>query len=74
MGQVNRDAVKRLSGMAVLGSGFSAPIPFLHPEYPNRGVGVSINDSGGLSILFGYEVSVKSGFIDVYYSASQQPE
>jgi hypothetical protein len=74
VGTVQRSKIARLSGMAVLGSGSMVPIPFLHPSYPNRGVSISINESGDLTILFGNEVSIKSGFIDVYYSASQQPE
>lgn len=52
--------------MAVLGSGTLCPIPFLHPQYPARSVSVSVATSGDINILYGDEVTVASGYIDVF--------
>ena len=52
--------------MAVLGSGTLCPIPFLHPQYPARSVSVSITTSGDINILYGDEITLDHGYIDVY--------
>ena len=52
--------------MAVLGSGTLCPIPFLHPQYPARSASVSITTSGDINILYGGEITVDHGYIDVY--------
>lgn len=66
----DRDRIVRISGMAVLGSGTLCPIPFLHPQYPMRAVSVSIATSGDINILYGDEVTLASGYLDVYTDAS----
>ena len=66
----DRDRIMRISGMAVLGSGTLCPIPFLHPQYPARSVSVSITTSGDINILYGDEVTLASGYLDVYTDAS----
>lgn len=65
----DRDRIVRISGMAVLGSGTLCPIPFLHPQYPARSVSVSVATSGDISILYGDEVTIASGYCDVYTDA-----
>ena len=62
----DRDRIVRISGMTVLGSGTLCPIPFLHPQYPMRAVSVSIAASGDINILYGDEVTLTSGYLDVY--------
>ena len=66
----DRDRIVRISGMAVLGSGTLCPIPFLHPQYPARSVSGSITTSGDINILYGDEVTLASGYLDVYTDAS----
>ena len=61
-----RERIVRISGMAVLGSGTLCPIPFLHPQYPARSVSVSITTSGDINILYGDEITLDHGYIDVY--------
>ena len=65
----DRDRIVRISGMTVLGSGTLCPIPFLHPQYPMRAVSVSIAASGDINILYGDEVTLTSGYLDVYTDA-----
>lgn len=65
----DRDRLVRISGMTVLGSGTLCPIPFLHPQYPMRAVSVSIAASGDINILYGDEVTLTSGYLDVYTDA-----
>lgn len=65
----DRDRIVGISGMTVLGSGTLCPIPFLHPQYPMRAVSVSIATSGDISILYGDEVTLTSGYLDVYTDA-----
>ena len=62
----NRDSITRISGMAMLGSGTLVPIPFVHPSYPNRSVSVSIATNGSIAVLNGNEISISSGFVDVF--------
>lgn len=62
----NRDSITRISGMAVLGSGTLVPIPFVHPSYPNRSVSVNIATNGSIAVLNGNEISISSGFVDVF--------
>jgi hypothetical protein len=62
----NRDSITRISGMAMLGSGTLVPIPFVHPIYPNRSVSVSIATNGSIAVLNGNEISISSGFVDVF--------
>ncbi|MBM6699929.1 hypothetical protein H7U32_06335 [Bifidobacterium pullorum subsp. saeculare] len=52
--------------MVVLGSGTLCPIPFLHPQYPERSVSVSISASGDINILYGGEITLDHGCINVY--------
>ena len=52
--------------MAILGSGTLVPIPFVHPSYPNRSVSVSIATNGSIAVLNGNEISISSGFVDVF--------
>ena len=63
----DRDAIVSISGMAVLGSGTVCAIPFGHPSYPNRSVDVSINTAGQVNLLWGSEVTVSRGFVDIHY-------
>ena len=65
----DRDRIVRISGMTVLGSGTLCPIPFLHPQYPMRAVSVSIAASGDINILYGDELTLTSGYLDVYTDA-----
>ena len=62
----NRDSITRISGMAMLGSGTLVPIPFVHPSYPNRSVSVNIATNGSIAVLNGNEISISSGFVDVF--------
>ena len=62
----NRDSITRISGMAMLGSGTLVPIPFVHPSHPNRSVSVSIATNGSIAVLNGNEISISSGFVDVF--------
>ena len=52
--------------MAILGSGTLVPIPFVHPSYPNRSVSVNIATNGSIAVLNGNEISISSGFVDVF--------
>ena len=52
--------------MATLASGSLVPIPFVHPSYPNRSVSVSIATNGSITVHNGSEISISSGFVDVF--------
>ncbi|MDY4677579.1 MAG: hypothetical protein SO360_01765 [Bifidobacterium tsurumiense] len=58
-------AVTLIEGTVTLTSGTVAPLPFLHPQYPNRGVGVSIGSDGSIGIWWGSEVNVSKGVVEV---------
>lgn len=52
--------------MAVLSSGTITPIPFIHPNYPNRSVSFSIDTNGNINVVNGTEITIASGFLDVF--------
>lgn len=52
-------------GMVLLGSGSTVPLPFLHPDYPNRAASFSISASGQIFMLYGSENTLQSGRITV---------
>lgn len=52
-------------GMVLLGSGSTVPLTFFHPDYPNRAASFSINTSGQIFILYGFENTLQSGRITV---------
>lgn len=62
----DRGRIARISGMAVLGSGTLCPIPFLHPQYPDRSVSVSITTSGDINILYGNGTTLDHGYVDIF--------
>lgn len=66
----DRDQIVKISGMTVLGSGTLCSIPFLHPQYPARSVSVSITTSGDINILYGDEITLDHGYVDVYTAES----
>lgn len=61
----NLGNISHLYGIARLGSGSTVPVPFLHPNYPNRGVSFSIDTSGQVYILYGSENTLQGGHITV---------
>lgn len=52
-------------GMVLLGSGSTVPLPFFHPDYPNRAASFSINASGQIFILYGSENTLQRGRITI---------
>nr|DAH65487.1 MAG TPA: hypothetical protein [Caudoviricetes sp.] len=52
-------------GMVLLGSGSTVPLTFFHPDYPNRAASFSINTSGQIFILYGFENTLQNGRITV---------
>ena len=63
----DRSRIVSIGGMAELGSGTVCAIPFGHPSYPNRSVDVSINTAGQVNLLWGSEVTISRGFVDIHY-------
>lgn len=61
----NVDNISHVYGVALLGSGSTIPLPFIHPEYPNRGASFSINTSGQVYMLYGSENTLKRGRITI---------
>lgn len=57
--------ISHVYGIVSLGSGSTVPVPFLHPNYQNRGVSVSIGTSGQVYILYGSENTLQGGYITV---------
>ena len=63
VGNVNN--ISHVYGVALLGSGSTIPLPFIHPEYPNRGASFSISTSGQVYILYGSENTLQRGHITI---------
>ena len=63
VGNVNN--ISHVYGVALLGSGSTVPLPFIHPEYPNRAASFSINASGQVYILYGSENTLQRGRITI---------
>ena len=63
----NPNAIKALNGRAILSSGTTVAIPFIHPSYLQRSVQVSIMLDGTVNLLVGPEVAVTSGFVEIHF-------
>lgn len=63
----NPNAIKALNGRAILSSGTTVAIPFIHPSYLQRSVQVSIAPDGTVNLLVGPEVAVTGGIVEIYF-------
>lgn len=63
----NPNAIKSLNGRAILSSGTTVAIPFIHPSYLQRSVQVSIAPDGTVNLLVGTEVAVTSGIVEIHF-------
>lgn len=63
----NPNAIKALNGRAILSSGTTVAIPFIHPSYLQRSVQVSIAPDGTVNLLVGPEVAVTGGIVEIHF-------
>ena len=63
----NPNAIKALNGRAILSSGTTVAIPFIHPSYLQRSVQVSIAPDGTVNLLVGSEVAVTGGIVEIHF-------
>lgn len=63
----NPSAIKALNGRAILSSGTTVAIPFIHPSYLQRSVQVSIAPDGTVNLLVGPEVAVTGGIVEIHF-------
>ena len=63
----NPNAIKSLNGRAILSSGTTVALPFIHPSYLQRSVQVSIATDGTVNLLVGPEVAVTSGIVEIHF-------
>ena len=63
----NPNAIKALNGRAILSSGTTVAIPFIHPSYLQRSVQVSIAPDGTVNLLVGHEVAVTGGIVEIHF-------
>lgn len=63
----NPNAIKALHGRAILSSGTTVAIPFIHPSYLQRSVQVSIATDGTVNLLVGPEVAVTGGIVEIHF-------
>ena len=64
---LNPNAIKALNGRAILSSGTTVAIPFIHPSYLQRSVQVSIAPDGTVNLLVGPEVAVTGGIVEIHF-------
>lgn len=64
---LNPNAIKALTGRAILSSGTTVAIPFIHPSYLQRSVQVSIATDGTVNLLVGPEVAVTGGIVEIHF-------
>ena len=63
----NPNAIKALNGRAILSSGTTVAIPFIHPSYLQRSVQVSIAPDGTVNLIVGPEVAVTGGIVEIHF-------
>lgn len=63
----NPNTIKALNGRAILSSGTTVAIPFIHPSYLQRSVQVSIAPDGTVNLLVGPEVAVTGGIVEIHF-------
>ena len=63
----NPNTIKALNGRAILSSGTTVAIPFIHPSYLQRSVQVSIAPDGTVNLLVGPEITVTGGIVEIHF-------